>query len=116
MINSLFRTSVVVLLLVGYMLAAVSFAHYDKEKDANTIITVSEMCAGCVKKITKHFEARQEISELKCDIKGKTVTFVPKKNTELSALKMWEEMESIGKPPTKLVGPTGTFTTKPKGK
>ncbi len=98
------------------MIATISVAYADTGKDLNTVITVSEMCGGCVKKITKDFEVSKEISELECDFKEKTVTFIPKKNTELSALKMCEEMESIGKPPTKLVGPTGTFMTKPKAK
>lgn len=84
------------------------------EKDRNTVVTVGEMCGGCVKKITKHFASVKEIAEFKCDVEKKTVTFVPQKDVSLSPLKLWEEMEGIGKTPTKLVSPSGTFTAKPK--
>ena len=84
------------------------------EVGQSTIVTVGEMCGGCVTKITTHFKEVKEIAELKCDIPTKSVKFVPKKGNELSALKIWEEMEKIGKAPLQLVGPTGTFTSKPK--
>ena len=85
----------------------------DKQTVATTV-TVGEMCGGCVKQITAHFEKIKEVAELKCDIKTKTVMLFPAKNVRFSPKKIWETMESIGKKPKKLVGPDGTFTSKPK--
>jgi len=85
----------------------------EKEK-TSTVVTVSEMCGGCVKKITKRFEDEKDVATIECSIEKKTVTLVPKDGAKLNAKKVWEIMEGISKTPTKLVSPEGTFTTKPK--
>jgi len=71
------------------------------------------MCGGCVKKITAHFDGAAGIVEVRCDIKAKSVTIIPTDGTSLSARELWESMDSIGKTPTKLVSPSGTYTSKP---
>ena len=115
--NNLVRRSVLFVLMASvWSVWSVLATVHAVEKNQATVITVEEMCGGCVTKITKHFAGVKDISDLKCDIKTKTVTFTPRKETELSSLKLWEEMDSIGKPPKKLVGPSGTFTSKPKVK
>ena len=77
-------------------------------------MTVSEMCGGCVKKITKRFDDEKDVAKVECSIDKKTVTLIPKEGIKLNAKKMWEIMEGISKTPTKLVSPEGTFTSKPK--
>ncbi len=110
--NKLVRRSVLFVFMASVW-SVVATVHA-VEKNQATVITVEEMCGGCVTKITKHFAGVKDISDLKCDIKTKTATFTPRKDTELSPLKLWEEMDGIGKTPKKLVGPSGTFTSKPK--
>jgi copper chaperone CopZ len=84
------------------------------EKSAATVMTVKEMCGGCVKKITKHLQPMEGIASIQCDIKTKTVKVTPKSGHTLSPKVLWTAMDDIGKTPTKLVGPSGTFTSKPK--
>jgi copper chaperone CopZ len=79
-----------------------------------TVMTVKEMCGGCVKKITKHLQPMKGIASIQCDIKSKTVKVIPKSGHTLSPKVLWTEMDDIGKTPTKLVGPSGTFTSKPE--
>ncbi len=79
----------------------------------NTVMTVSEMCGGCVNKITKRFEGVDGIENVICDIATQKVTVVPKSGISLSPRGVWEIMEEISKTPKKMVCPSGTFTTKP---
>jgi mercuric ion binding protein len=84
------------------------------ERSSNTVMTVSEMCGGCVKRITGKLETLQGVASIQCDVKTKTVTVVPESGETLSARTLWEAMEEISKTPRKLVGPSGTFTSKPR--
>lgn len=79
-----------------------------------TVVTVDEMCGGCVKKINAHFEGAEGIASVQCDIPGKTVTFTPASGYNISPRGVWVSLEGIGKTPLKLVGPKGTFTAKPE--
>jgi mercuric ion binding protein len=78
-----------------------------------TVVEVSEMCGGCVKKITQRFEKVTDVASIKCDIPSKSVTITPKASVTLSPKTLWEIMDEIGKTPVKLAGPSGTFTAKP---
>ena len=80
----------------------------------NTVMTVGEMCGGCVKKITKRFDEVEPVAKVECDIEKQSVTLIPKTGVRLSPKGIWEIMESIGKEPKKMVTPEGTFTSKPK--
>ena len=102
------------LALCGLTLFMAATDAADKPTKAETVITVGEMCGGCVKKIEKKLKPMEGIGSVRCDIKAKTVTVVPKSNVVLSAKTLWEAMAEIGKTPKKLVGPSGTFTEKPK--
>ena len=97
-------------------LVSTSQSHADEKKLVTTTITVGEMCGGCVKQITAYFDKVKEVAKIKCDIETQSVVLFPAKDVRLSPVKLWEAMESIGKKPKKLVGPDGTFTTKPKKK
>jgi hypothetical protein len=91
-------------------------SHAEEKKIVTTTVTVGEMCGGCVKQITAHFDKIKEVTKIKCDIESRSVMLFPAKDVRLSPIKVWETMESIGKKPSKLVGPDGTFTSKPKKK
>lgn len=90
-----------------------SFAVNANAGDAtnSTVMTVGEMCGGCVKKITKKLQPMAGIAGVECDVSKKTVKVVPDNGVTLSPRKLWE---TIGKTPTKLVGPSGTYSSKPK--
>ena len=79
----------------------------------NTVMTVGEMCGGCVKKITKRFDGVKGIAGVKCSIEHNTVTVVPEDNIRLSPRGVWAIMEGIGKTPKKMICPLGTYTSKP---
>ena len=104
--------AVVAVLLASFL--APTPIQAEEKKLITTTVTVCEMCGGCVKQITAHFDKIKEVTKIKCDIKSKTVMLFPAKDTRLSPKKVWETMESIGKKPKKLVGPDGTFTAKPQ--
>ncbi|QDV12620.1 hypothetical protein CA51_25060 [Rosistilla oblonga] len=95
-------------------LLASSQSHAETKSRVTTTITVGEMCGGCVKQIIARFDKVKEVAKIHCDIQTKSVVLYPAKNIRLSPAKLWETMESIGKHPLKLVGPDGTFTSKPK--
>jgi copper chaperone CopZ len=85
-----------------------------RDQPAATVMTVKAMCGGCVKKITKHLQPMEGVAAIQCDVKAKTVTVTPKAGHTFSPKVLWTAMDDIGKTPTKLVGPSGTFTSKPK--
>lgn len=86
----------------------------DETKKTAILMTVGEMCGGCVKKITKRFEGVEGIVKIDCNIEKQSVTVIPKEGVRLSPKGVWEIMEGIGKVPKKMVTPHGTFTAKPK--
>lgn len=88
---------------------------YAAAPSQNTVITVGEMCGGCVKSITARLNKLPDIAAVQCDIKTKTVTVVPRDGKSLSPRTLWEAMAEIGKTPKKLVAPAGSFTSKPQG-
>lgn len=79
-----------------------------------TTITVGEMCGGCVKAITAKLQPMSGVAKVQCDVKTKRVYILPVQGQVLSPRVLWEAMDEIGKTPTKLAGPSGTFTSKPK--
>lgn len=106
-------------LVAGLMLLAVSVfvsspAQAADPAKSQIVMTVGEMCGGCVKKISKRFEGVKGVAKVQCSIEKKSVTVIPDQDVRLSPKGVWELMESIGKTPTKMVTPNGTFTSKPK--
>lgn len=114
--SKLFRSTGLVagLMLLATAIFASSSAQAGDAAKSNIVMTVGEMCGGCVKKITKRFDGVEGIAKVQCSIEKKSVTLVPKQNVRLSPKGVWEIMDSIGKTPTKMVTPSGTFTSKPK--
>lgn len=104
-----FRFSFVLMTLLALGLTS----RLEAAEAKSTVITVGEMCGGCVKKITAKFNGFADVDKVQCDVKAKTVTVIPKAGKTLSPRTLWEAMESIGKKPKQLAGPDGTFTSKP---
>ena len=114
--SNLFRSTG---LVAGLILLAVSIfvsspAQAADPAKSQIVMTVGEMCGGCVKKINKRFEGIQGIAKVQCSIEKKSVTVIPEQDVRLSPKGVWELMEGIGKTPSKMVTPNGTFTSKPK--
>lgn len=99
-------------MLLGTLALNLPVAAADKEK-TNTVMSVGEMCGGCVKKITKRFDGVEGIAKVTCSIEDKSVTVIPAQGVRLSSKGIWEIMEEIGKAPVKMVSPDGTFVSKP---
>ena len=108
------RTSLVAgfTLLVAVVATASPLSAADGEK-TNTVMTVGEMCGGCVKKITKRFDGIRGIAGVRCSIEHQSVTVAPEPGVRLSPRAVWDLMAGIGKTPTKMVSPAGTFTSRP---
>lgn len=109
------RTGLVagVVLMVAAVLTASVASSAEREK-TRTVMTVGEMCGGCVKKITKRFDGVKGIAKVQCSIEKQSVTLIPEQGVRLSPKGVWEIMESISKTPTKMITPDGTYTSKPK--
>ena len=75
------------LLAAVMMFAAVAMptsAFSAERTKSNTVMTVGEMCGGCVKKITKRFDDVDDVAKVQCDIEKQSVTLIPKKGVRLS--------------------------------
>jgi len=84
-------------------------------KPTTTVMTVGEMCGGCVRSITSKLQTLPGVAKVSCDVKTKSVTVTHAPGKPLTAQTLWTAMEEISKTPKKLVGPEGAFTSKPKG-
>ena len=106
-------TAGLLLLVATAFIAAPAPAADTEAEKVSTVMTVGEMCGGCVKKINERFAGVKGIADVKCDIERQMVTLVPEKGVGLSPRGVWIAMERIGKTPTKMVCPRGVFTSKP---
>lgn len=80
-----------------------------------TVITIDGMhCEGCAKNVTKKLEAVKNVASAKIDVNLGKATVVPANDKTVSARLLWEAVEAADFKPTKLQGPSGTFTKKPK--
>ncbi|MEX2286229.1 MAG: heavy metal-associated domain-containing protein [Planctomycetaceae bacterium] len=86
-----------------------------KTKKTETVISIEGMhCAGCAKKVATKLQAVKRVASAKVDAKTGIATVVPAKTQTVSPKSLWEAVEAAGYKPTKLAGPGGTFTKKPK--
>jgi copper chaperone CopZ len=86
-----------------------------KESKADSIITVDGMhCEMCAKTVTKKLQGVKNIASVRVDVKAGKVTVAPATRATVSAKSLWEAIEAGNFTPTKLEGPNGTFTKKPK--
>lgn len=83
------------------------------QKGEATVVTVKEMCNGCVKQINKRLTGFPGVSAVSCDLKSKTITITPQPGGTVSSRALWEAFDEIGKNPVKMVTPQGTYTSKP---
>lgn len=84
------------------------------EPAATTISVQGMHCAGCAMKVAGNLKAVQGVSAAQVDAEKATAVITPMSAGNPSPRAMWEAIEKAGYKPTKLVGPAGTFTAKPK--
>ena len=101
---------VIAAMVVGMAAGKTSAADAPK----STVMTVGEMCSGCVKKITARLEKMPGVAKIECDIAKKTVTVTPALGKDVTALALWDAMSEIGKTPKKMASPSGTFAAEPE--
>jgi copper chaperone CopZ len=81
-----------------------------------TKITCPDLdCPNCAKKLVAKLQAVEGVAEVKADVETKIVTVTAKPKAKLSALALWEACEKGGQDVSKIEGPDGTVTAKPKG-
>jgi copper chaperone CopZ len=82
---------------------------------AVTNITVPDMhCASCAKKMAAHLYQVPGVGEVRASVETTTLTVLPKGTTAPSPRALWEAVEKAGYTPSRIEGPGGTFTAKPK--
>jgi copper chaperone CopZ len=84
------------------------------ETQATTITIQGMHCGGCAAKATRHLQTVEGISTAQADAGQANAIVTPKTNAVPSPRALWEAVEKAGYKPTKLIGPSGTFTEKPK--
>jgi len=76
-----------------------------------TRLTVPTMdCPGCAKTLANQVK---KVPGVAADVESKTVTVTPQPSRVLSPRALWEAVEKARHKPSKLEGPSGTFTAKP---
>lgn len=100
------------LLSLGATLAAGQLAQ--AEEVQQTAILVSDMhCVDCAKKIARGLYAVPGVVGVVADVKTNLAHVTPQKTKQPSPRALWEAIELAKFKPVKLVGPYGTFTSKP---
>lgn len=104
-----FALAVLVGMVLCLSLAAQSAA------PATTTLTVEEMhCAGCAKKVATKLVTVDGVAKVEVTLQTKSFVITPKPKATLSPKALWEVAEKAEAKPTKLEGPSGSFTSKPK--
>lgn len=80
-----------------------------------TTITAPDMdCTSCAKKVGGKVAEVKGVAKVEYNVQARTVTVTPKPGEALSPKALWEAVVAAGQDPSKLEGPGGVFTTKPK--
>jgi copper chaperone CopZ len=79
-----------------------------------TTISVEGMhCAVCAKSLSTKLKAVKSVQNAEVDLTSKTATITPVASEKVSAKALWETVVKAGYKPTRLSGPSGTFTKTP---
>jgi copper chaperone CopZ len=78
-------------------------------------ISIKDMhCTVCAKKISDQLKTVGGVQAVKTDFKSGTAVVTPHASKSPSPKALWEAVERAGFKPTRLVGPGGTYSAKPK--
>lgn len=82
---------------------------------AVTAITVPDMhCAGCAKKMAGQLHRVPGVAAVQADVPNNRLLVRHQPQRAPSPRGMWEAIERAGYEPSRLEGPGGTFTAKPR--
>lgn len=82
---------------------------------ALTTISVPEMhCVMCAKKMARQLQEVAGVAKADANVAGKAMVVTPKTRAVPSPRSMWEAVETAGYKPSKLEGPSGSFSAKPQ--
>jgi copper chaperone CopZ len=84
------------------------------EPQPTTISIPGLHCMSCAKKVAGELYKVSGVATVQADIKTKILVVIPKEGIVLSPKAIWEAVEKTEESPTKLTGPSGTFSAKPK--
>lgn len=103
------------LLAMAFTLLLASSGSLLAADEKPTTIAIPGMhCAGCAKKVTDKLKTLAVVEKADADMTTKTIKVTAKSGKSLSPKELWETVEKADQTPTKLDGPKGTFTEKPK--
>jgi len=109
-------TATIVILSCFVVLAAHKSAEAIKLKGRNVAIYVDNMhCKTCAKKIARKLYAVPGVVAVHADVKQNVAVITPQNGKDPAPKAIWEAVESAKFKPVKLIGPYGTFQSKPKG-
>lgn len=107
------RRSVLLGILSASTLLAANLAQA-ADPPATTISVEGMHCAGCASKVAGKLQAVAGVNKAQVDAAKAVAVVSAKPNAAPSPRALWQAVEKAGYEPTKLVGPAGTFTAKPK--
>jgi copper chaperone CopZ len=110
--NRIMRTAIRTVSAVALALLAVGAD--TRAAPPTTTLTIPDLdCPACAKKLAAKLVALPGVEKAEPDVEAKSVKVTHKAGGALSPKALWEESAKAGFEPSKLVGPDGTFTTKP---
>lgn len=86
----------------------------EEQQQQQTAILIGDMhCTDCAKKIASRLYAVPGVVGVRAEVKTGIAHVTPQKTKQPSPRALWEAVELANFSPKKLVGPYGTFTSKP---
>jgi copper chaperone CopZ len=81
---------------------------------SSRIIVPDMDCPSCAKGVVTKLSQVPGVAKAELNLKDAAVTVTPKEGKSLSPRALWEAVEQAGFRPSRLEGPDGVFTTKPR--
>lgn len=94
--------------------ASILNAQLEASPPQTTTVHVKKLCPSCGKKIVQKLTETPGVLEASMNVDERIIVIRCKPGVTVSARGVWETVERGGEQPTKLAGPSGIFTTKPK--
>ena len=110
----MFTRRLVLTVFVAALAGFISGRAQAADPQATTITIQGMHCGGCAAKVSRQLLAIDGVASAQADATQGNAVVSPQTNAVPSPRALWEAVEKAGYKPTKLVGPSGTFTEKPK--
>lgn len=100
--------------LMTVAVGSVALAQNPAPAPAATITVPSMHCMGCAKKMAGELYKVAGVGQVLANVEATTMTVRAKDGQLPSPRGLWEAVERAGYQPSRLQGPGGVFTSKPK--